>query len=100
MKEKSNQIDEIKSTCRQNSDDISAIKEKKDYTPQLIDLLINIATNKELVALIGEIFSLKDSYSIHITGEGEGQIHTAIVAFSNNNLVFKDTETKCKYVDV
>lgn len=100
LKEKNNQIDEIKSTCRQNSDDISVIKEKKDYTPQLADLLISIATNKELVALMEEIFPLKESYSIHIAGEGEEQIHTAIVVFSNNNLVFKDAETQVEFNNV
>jgi hypothetical protein len=94
LKEKNNQIDEIKSTCRQNSDDISTIKEKEDYTPRLVDLLINIATNEELVVLMRAIFPLKDSYDIHITGEEEGEIHTAIVAFCNDNLVFKDAETR------
>ncbi len=100
LKEKNGQIDEIKGTCKKNFDDISAIKEKKDYTPQLIDLLVNIATNKELVDLMKAMYPLKDSYPVHITGEGEGQIHTAIVAFSNSNLVFKDAETRLELNNV
>jgi hypothetical protein len=100
LKENNHQIDEIKRTCQQNFDDILYLKEKKDYTPQLVNLLIKIATNKELVALMEVFFPRQNTYPIHVAGEGADQIHIAIVAFRNSNLVFKDEETNLEYTNV
>lgn len=94
LKNKSDLIERIYEISKQNSNDIVAIKEKRDYTSQLLELIIRIASDKDLVDLIKQFNPLKDTYPIHIAGEEPGIMHTAIAQFKNDNIVFVNADTQ------
>ena len=100
LKLKNELIDKIQAVSKENSSDIAVIKGKKDYTSQLIMLLIKIATDKELVDLLRIFFPLQNTYSIHIVGENPEIEHNARVTFSNGSMVFTDSETQREFNNI
>ncbi len=94
LKNKSDLIERISEISKQNSNDIVAIKERRDYTSKLLGLIIRIASDANLVTLIKLFTPLKDTYPIHIAGEGQDIMHAAIVQFKDDNIVFINADTQ------
>lgn len=71
--------------------DIEVLKDKKDYSQQLLTLIIKLSTNKDLANLVNKLYPFKDTYKVHIISEASRRTHTVYIRFENGDTKFLDS---------